>query len=358
MIRRTSFIVCGLLLLATLSACSTSRSLHRYEFTEQHMGTMFKVVLYAPDDVTADVASVDAYKRVEQLNDILSDYHATSEIRRLSDTSGSGRAVPVSEDLYRVLKRSVEVSEMSDGAFDVSVGPVIRLWRWARRHNEMPPKDSLDKAVQAVGYKHIVFDSAHQAITLTQPGMRLDVGGIAKGYACDAMLAVLRRYGVTRALIDAGGDLAFSDPPPDRDTWRIALPQLLEPGDSGGASATPPVITKDTPMRYVLLRNGAVATSGDVYQHVVIDGVRYSHIVNPKTGIGLTTPMTVTVVAPDGATADALASTVSVLGPDKGIALIDSLPDTAAFVTYIDTDGGIATRASQRWGGLKHDGDE
>ena len=276
----------------------------RFQFIRVEMAVPIKIVLYAPDAGTANRAAEAAFARIHQLNGILSDYDPTSELRRLCDTSEGGKSVPVSGELWEVLSHAQKLSERSDGAFDVTVGPVVRLWRRARRREELPPPQMLIDYLELVGYRHVRLDPKRKAVALLKPGMRLDLGGIAKGYAIDEALAALRQRGVCRALVDAGGDIALGDPPPNKPGWLIGV-AALELGEP--------------PSRYIWLSRTAIATSGDTWQYVEIGGRRYSHLVDPRTGVGLTDHSTVTVIAPDAITADGLASAVSVLGPKKGL---------------------------------------
>jgi thiamine biosynthesis lipoprotein len=297
----------------------------RFEFFQVEMAVPIKIVIYAGDEATADKAAAAAFGRIRQLNGILSDYDSESELRRLCDTS--------SEGVRHVLSRAQALSERTGGAFDVTVGPVVRLWRRARRRKVLPPPDRLEAARDLLGYRLLRLDEDRRTVELLKPGMRLDLGGIAKGYAIDEALAVLRRHGITRALVDAGGDIGLGDPPPDRPGWLIGVASL-EPNSP--------------PSRYLWLSNVAIATSGDTWQYVEIDGKRYSHLVDPRTGVGLTDHSTVTVIAEDGMTADGLASAVSVLGPEKGLKLIDQTPGTAAFILRAPK-GTAETYESSRW---------
>ncbi|MCH8961188.1 MAG: FAD:protein FMN transferase, partial [Bacteroidetes bacterium] len=168
-----------------------AQPLERYAFSRGQMGTTFNIVLYAPDSVLARRAADAAFARIDTLNQRLSDYLVDSELSRLSATAGEGRAVPVSDDLWTVLMAAQRMAEQTGGAFDVTVGPLTRLWRWAMRRNRLPPEDRLEQARKAVGYRHLVLDRAARAVGLKKPGMRLDLGGIAKGFAVDEALAVL-----------------------------------------------------------------------------------------------------------------------------------------------------------------------
>ncbi|MBI2929976.1 MAG: FAD:protein FMN transferase [Verrucomicrobia bacterium] len=282
------------------------------------MGVPFRIVLYAPDKASADVAAEAAFARIQQLNDLLSDYDQDSELSRLSQTAGQGRAVPVSDDLWRVLEAGQRMAARSKGAFDVTVGPCVSLWRKARRERKLPDPTRLAAALKSVGDEQVELDARRRTAHLLAPGMRLDLGGIAKGYAADEALKTLRRHGVTRALVSAAGDMAASDPPPGQRGWRIEVAPLDVPDAP--------------PARFVLLANRGLATSGDLFQRLEIDGTRYSHIVDPRTGIGLTDHSLVTVIARDGMTADALATSVSVLGPEKGLKLVERTPAAAAHI--------------------------
>jgi thiamine biosynthesis lipoprotein len=273
------------------------------------MGVPFRIVLYAADRPAAETAAEAAFARIAQLNDLLSDYDEDSELSRLSQTGGQDRAVTVSDDLWRVLAAGQRFARRSDGAFDVTIGPCVSLWRRARRERKLPDPARLAAARQAVGYEKLQFDSRRRAARLLVPGMKLDLGGIAKGFAVDEALKTLRRHGVTRALVSGGGDLVVGEPPPGTKGWRIEVAPLDAPGAP--------------PARFVLLRHRGLATSGDLFQHVEIDGRRYSHIVDPRTGVGLTDHSLVTVIARDGMTADALATAVSVLGPERGLKLVE-----------------------------------
>jgi thiamine biosynthesis lipoprotein len=282
------------------------------------MGVPFRIVLYAPDKETATASARGAFNRIKQLNDILSDYDDDSELSRLSRTSGQGCAVKLSDDLWRVLIEARKIAETSRGSFDVTVGPVVNLWRRARRVQRLPDSGILAEARKAVGYNNLKLDPTDRTAKLLMPNMRLDLGGIAKGYAVDEALKMLRARGVTRALIAGGGDLAAGDPPSGKKGWRIEIAPLDVPDAP--------------PARFVRIANRALATSGDVFQRVEIDGVRYSHIVDPRTGIGLFDHSLVTVIARDCTTADALATAVSVLGPKAGLKLIESTKGAAVHI--------------------------
>lgn len=302
----------ALALLGLLLGCRTADPvdaagppvLTRFEFTEPQMGVPFRMVLYAPDPARAAAAAGAAFARIAALNAVMSDYDSDSELSRLSQSGGSGRAVPLSADLWTVLARAQDLARRTDGAFDVTVGPEVILWRKARRDGAFPDAARLARARGLTGWRHLQLDSRTRTARLQVAGMRLDLGAIAKGYAVDEALRVLEAHGIDRALVSGGGDLAVSEPPPGRPGWRVDVP--------GGEG------TNALPRRSVLLRRSGLATSGDLFQHVVINGVRYSHIVDPRTGLGLTDQSQVTVIAPDCMTADSLSTAISVLGREAG----------------------------------------
>jgi thiamine biosynthesis lipoprotein len=285
----------------------TEPVLTRYEFTEPHMGTRFRIILYAPDEDTARKAATDAFARIASLNAIMSDYDNTSELMRLCAQAG-GPPVPVSAELFFVLSKAQEVSRQSGGAFDVTVGPVVKLWRLARKRRKLPDAEKLAAARALVGWQNVRLDKDKRTVQLLKAGMQLDLGGIAKGYAADEALAVVKKHGIERALVAAGGDIAVSGPPPGADGWKIAIATLPGEKDPGR----------------LILHHAAVSTSGDAEQHVEIDGKRYSHIVDPRTGIGLIGRMSATVVARHGIDADSLTKVVAVLGPEEGIKIVES----------------------------------
>jgi thiamine biosynthesis lipoprotein len=308
-------------------------SLQRFEFTEVHMAVDFRIVLYAEDDAAAKQAATAAFARIKQLDEELSDYKADSELSRLSDTAPSPQPVHVSDDLWRVLAASKRVSAQTGGAFDCTVGPVVKLWRRARRNHELPLPDALAAARESVGDQYLELDAKRQAARLLKPKMRLDLGGIAKGFAADEALAVLKKRGITRALVGGSGDIAVGDPPPGATGWRIGIAPL-EP--------------KGPPSRHVVLANAAVSTSGDSMQHVEIAGKRYSHVVDPRSGMALTDHCSVSVVAPNCTTTDGLSTGLSVMGTASALKLADQLPDVAALIVR-QPDSKQEALESARW---------
>jgi FAD:protein FMN transferase len=306
----------------------------RHEFHELHMGTRFSITLFAADGSAATNAARAAFARVRALEDAFTDYDPASELLRLC-RQPAGQPVPLSTDLFDVLRRAQHFARISAGAFDPTVGPLVQLWRRARRQRELPALERLAEARTLVGHEKLRLDPSTRTATLAVEGMRLDLGAIAKGYAADAALAVLREQGFPRAMVAAAGDIAVGDPPPGQSGWRLGIASI----DARGADLT----------RIVSLKNQAISTSGDTEQFVELGGIRYSHIVDPRTGVGLTNRIGVTVIARDATTTDALATAVSVLGVERGLTLLENLPPCAALIVSVDVNGAKTLVESRRF---------
>jgi len=313
-----------LLLAAALTGCSSP--LQRFEFTRLCMGVQTRIVLFAPEKEPAEAAAAQAFERLDQLDAIMSDYRRGSELNRLSDAAGAG-PVPVSPELCEVLSAAQEVSLASGGAFDVTVGPAVALWRQSRRTGALPDEESLARARALIGWERLSVKSRERTASLKTPGMRLDLGGIAKGYAAERAVQSLKGRGVDRCLVSLAGDVFAGDPPPHERGWRVEVR-----GEQGSG-----------PEGVLLVANEAVSTSGDTEQFVEIGGNRYSHILDPRTGLGIGARRSVTVVAPRGDWTDALATAACVLAPGSLPALLAQFPGSAA-ITQERTDAGTVIR--------------
>jgi thiamine biosynthesis lipoprotein len=332
----------GLSLAIASLAVPSQSELHRYEAVEPHMGTLVRITVYAPGEAVARDAFRFAFDRIRDLESILSDYRPDSELNQVT-RAGAGRAVPVSKDLFAVLAASQDLAEETGGAFDITQGPVIRLWREARQTTRVPDAAALRGAASRGGFRRLHLDAVHRTVTFDMAGMALDVGAIGKGYAASEALEVLEGLGVRSALVALSGDLAFSEAPPRQRGWRIGLRQ----GDAAIAGVP----------EALELTNAAVSTSGSIEQHLDIDGRRHSHIIDPSSGMGLVDDITVTVIAPHGLEADGLDTAISVLGAGRGLALIESRPGAAALIVQRvasgqRTSGGTRVLRSSRFAEL------
>ena len=333
--------IAGLLLLCLTAVPPETASQHtnsehsagglaRFEYSQVHMGTRFRVVLYGPDRDSANEAAQAAFDRIAKLDSVLSDYNPRSELSRLSAGSPSQRPINISADLWPVLHHAQRLAIQTDGAFDITAGPLTSLWRISRRSGRLPSKEELASARQATGHVHLKLDPCRQTGQLLRAGMRLDLGGIAKGYAADEGLRILANRGIVHALVAASGDIAVGAPPPGQRGWRIAIAPLRKDDGVPLSSA-----------RTLEVAHVGVSTSGEAEQHVDIGGIRYSHVVDPRTGLGLTTSSSVTVVSPNDMASDALATAVSVLGPEKGLALLNAIPGVEGLIVTTRGDKAV-----------------
>ena len=207
----------------------------------------------------------------------------------------------------RALRSRRRSAEASDGAFDVTIGPLTKLWRRARRWKELPEAEALAAARASVGYQFLRLDPKLARLRLLKPNMRLDLGGIAKGYAAEEAVKAVVGCGVSRVLVRASGDIAAADPPPGERGWRVGIA---------------PLNPDDPPKRFVEIANCGISTSGDARQHLIVNGRRYSHIIDPRTGEPVSGRSSVTVIAPRGTPRRCIGHRGLGLGPDKALALI------------------------------------
>ena len=316
-----------------LSACQCNEPVvtqsattdNQFEFSRIVMGAPCRVVFYAPSEESANESARAVFARLARIEEALSDWVPSSETRQIPSLAAV--QTTVGPDLASALSASLHYAHMTDGAFDPTIGALTKRWRAARRDGRAPDAAELLTLRARCGWQQVQFDEATHTYAARVPGLELDFGGLGQGIGADAALAVLRERGVTSALIDLSGDIAVSDAPPGRPGWNIEL---------------------DDPWHTKLeLANAAVTTSGDRFQHmdVAADGgtttaadggttTRRSHIIDPATGEPLTTRVEVVVVARTGVEADALATALSVMGPERGLALLAKLPSTSARWRY------------------------
>ncbi|BCU76370.1 FAD:protein FMN transferase [Luteolibacter sp. LG18] len=280
------------------------------------MGTRFAITTHGPDEVKAKEAAADAFAKAEEINAVASDYIADSEVLSLSKAP-PGQATVASPLLFDLLVKARHAADLTEGRFDPTIGPLTKLWRETRRRGQLPDADTLAKARAACDWHALKLDPATRGVTLEKPGMRLDLGGIAKGYAADAMFTLLRDRGFPRTCVAAGGDLRLGDPPPGETGWKVGIRSL----------------EKDKLSDEIPLANCGVSTSGDLQQFVEISGVRYSHIIDPATGLGMTRHLAVTIVAKDTTTSDSLDNAACLAEPDQAEALEKSWGAIRVIVT-------------------------
>ena len=297
----------------------------RHEFASEHMGTRFVLTLICDDAGRAATAARDAFARVAAIERALTDYDPNSEAMRVCkrNDAAPGVPIPLGDDLFRCLEASRRVAELSGGKFDPTVGPLTKLWRLSRRTQDLPDPAVLAAARAKVGTDKYSLDPAARAVTFTVPGVRLDFGGVGKGFAADEVLKLLRdKHKISQAIIAAGGDVTCGDAPPGAAGWVVTVKPL--------ANGRPP--------RRLLLANASVSTSGDLDQVALIGGVRYSHVLDPTTGLGLTGRRSVTVVARTGTLADSLTKAASVMPPAEALKLVAMIDGVEMSATVRATD--------------------
>jgi len=304
----------------------------KFVFEKPAMGSPFTISIYANDSSKAALAAASAFHCADSLNAIFSDYIDSSELNRLNATSGQNRYVPVSAALFDILEYSLEAARLSDGSYDITMGPVVKLWRKARKEKVLPNSDSLIIAMSKTGYQFIHLNKVDKTVWLEKKGMLLDVGGLGKGYVAQTALNIIQSMGFKSAMVNAGGKIAIGEAPPGREGWRIGI--------------TVPEEKEELMPQLLLLKNTSVATSGDIYQHLDINGKRYSHIIDPKTGLGITWQRNVTVIAKDGTISDWLATACSVLSEKKSFKLIKKFPGAALLISEMKDGKPVQKRSS------------
>ena len=287
------------------------------------MGTFARVVAVAADSNTAKRCAEAAFAEIEEVEKRMSYHKSDSEISELN-RDGFRRAVKVSKSTYEVLQRSIEFSKLSSGAFDVTVGPLVDLWHSAQDANSIPNDAELQQARSKVGYDKLILDANETSVRFAVEGMRVDLGGVAKGYAIDKAVEAMQKGGAVGGMVIIGGEIqCFGSPPAGQNNWRIGLqdPDKAKDGFDAG-----------TPLLVLNLTDAAVATSGHYRRFVTIGGKRYSHIVDPESGHSSEGLASVTIICPSSTDADALATAVTVMGKEKGLALIEQMPGVEAIL--------------------------
>ena len=289
----------------------------RYEYKTYKMGTEINLIFYEYDKDKATAIVDVVLKRINELERELSNYIVNSEVNKLCNQFNVD--VKVSDDLYDILSLANTISTQTEGAFDITSAPYIDLWKKAIKTKKIPTNEELLALNKRVGYQNIEFPSLKNTIRLKRKKMQIDLGGIGKGFTADQVLKTLEIYGVKSALIDVGGDLSVSSPPPKKEYWEVSFSYFDK--------------NKNEVVKKIKLKNQSVATSGDLFQYVEIDGSRYSHIVDPtNNGMALKNSYQVTVIASNGAYADGYATALSVLGIDKAKLFSKSLVDIEIFM--------------------------
>jgi len=295
------------------------------------MGTFARVVVIAEDSKTAKESIKAAFVELIKVDKLMSDYKDDSDISRINKHAFND-PVKVTQPTFEVLEKSIEFSKLSDGAFDITVGPLVDLWRRAAETNAVPTEAELSEAHSKVGYEKLILDANELSVRFAVDGMRIDLGGIAKGYAIDKAVEAMQTAGAVGAMVDIGGDIrCFGTPMQGKNFWLIGL---QDPNIAGGDTDifTQAGIQTNELLLVLQLEDNAVATSGGYRRFALINGKKYSHIINRRTGISAEGLLSVTIIAKNAVDVDALATAVSVMGLEKGLALIETIPQTEAIL--------------------------
>jgi len=319
-------IVLTLLRGAAVHAGQTAES-HQYRYM---MGTSIQVQAFGGDEATRRAAIDEAFAAFAEIDRLMSNYRDDSELTRLN-RDGARDAVAVSEPMFAVLDAARRVSAASSGAFDITVGPLVRLWGFHDKAPHIPTDVELAAVRPLVDYRGVLLDAEHRTAHFARPGVELDLGGIAKGFAVEIAGAVLRRKGLS-GFIDAGGNQYLLGTPPGKRTWTIGI---KDPD------------ARDRVLGVVETGEISVSTSSDSYNYLVANGRRYGHILDPRTLQPSTESLSATVLCRDGTLADAMSKAAFILGPKAGLVLVDSLPDMSAVIAFRKSDGSVGVAVSR-----------
>ncbi|MFH0824474.1 MAG: FAD:protein FMN transferase [Pseudomonadota bacterium] len=317
---KPAFLVSLLLPIIVLCSCEQSRSLHKSG--RLLMGTFVEVSLAGPDDAAKEAAA--AVMREIQRVEELTSFHKASALSAVNDAAGKG-PVKCDKELLAIIRRALDISRRSDGAFDPTVGPLTKMWGFSGGEPRVPEPEHIREALPKVGWHLVKVDEAAGTVELPMEGMSLDLGGIAKGYALERAVEVIARHNIPAALINAGGDItAVGEKEPGK-PWRVGV---QDPRDRRAIRAV------------VELKDRSIVTSGDYERFLIKDDRRYHHILNPKTGYPVEGIRSVTIMTSDRTIPDGLAAAVFVLGTEKGLKLAESMP--GVYCLIIDAEDRVS----------------
>lgn len=283
------------------------------------MGSSLEIEVFGPDPAACEKAVEAARAELDRLERMMTDWKPESPLMDINKAAGVA-AVPTTPELYFLIDRSLQVSALTEGAFDISFAGAGKLWNWRAPSPAVPPPEAVKASLANVGWKHVVLDPKASSVFLSKPGMRIGLGAIAPGYAGDLAMAKIRALGIKDACVNLSGDVLVSGRK-EGAPWNVAVTHPRKKGEN---------------LLVLPVSNAAVSTSGDYERYFEADGKRYCHIIDPRTGYPAELCQSVTIVAPNLAFADALATGVFVLGPEKGMALVERLEGVHAAIVAAD----------------------
>lgn len=304
---------------------------HEYRYV---MGTSVQVQAFGADEATRRAAIQEAFAAFAEIDRLMSNYRNDSELTMLNRRAAY-EPVGVSDPMFSVLEAARKVSAASRGAFDVTVGPLVRLWGFYDKVPHVPTARELAGVRPLVDYRNVLLDPEHRTVRFSRPNVEVDLGGVAKGFAVEVAANVLRRRGLG-GFIDAGGNQYLLGTPPGKRLWTVGIKDPDAPGRVMGV-----VETAET----------SVSTSADSYNFLVAGGAKYGHILDPRTLGPATDALSVTIISRDGTLADAMSKAAFILGPTAGLALVDSFPAMSAVIAYRKPDGTVGVAVSKRLAG-------
>ncbi len=313
------------LLLFILGVLHPLRTQESHTRTLKLMGSKFDITVVA-DGETKAAGYIDlAVNEIHRIEKLISSWDPESETSEINLNAGV-QPVKVSPELFDLINRALEISKITDGAFDISYASMDNIWTFDGSMTQMPSKEQIKNSVEKVGFQHILMDNDRKTVFLAKKGMKIGFGGIGKGYAADKAKALLIDQGATAGIINASGDMNTWGKQPSGKEWQVAITNPLN---------------KNKVFAVLPIKEGAVVTSGNYEKYVSFNGIRYSHIIDPRSGYPSTGIISATVFAPSAELADALATAIFVMGTEVGIDRINQLPQIECVI--IDDKGGIVT---------------
>lgn len=304
---------------------------NEYKRTEKLMGNRFEITVVAADEQFANNKIDLAIGEIKRIESLLSTYNDDSQTNQINNQAGIN-AVKVDKEVFELIERSIKISAITDGAFDISYGSIDKkLWNFDKTMTALPDDDTAKKSVQKIDYRNITLDKEKGTVFLKEKGMRIGFGGIGKGYAAEMAKKLLKKEGVTSGIVNAAGDLTTWGYQANNKPWTIGI-------------ANPNCV--NLPFSYMNVTDMAVATSGNYEKYVMINGTKYSHTINPKTGLPVTGIKSVTIISPNAEIADAMATPVTVMGIKAGLNLIDQIHHLGCII--IDDNNKIFTSKNIR----------
>ena len=317
-----SYLTVTLLVFLLLYATLNTKAPMEYSFARMQMGTVVEITVYGGDEGEIDGVVETAFQEIDRLEAIFSSYRNDSDVSKINRKAGKGEVV-VSPEVIFVVTRALEIAEKSGGAFDPTVGILGRLWSFSGEQDRpIPSREEVEGLLELVDYRQVVVDREAGGVSLERAGMEINLGGVAKGYIVGRAVEVLKEGGISRGIVKAGGDMVVFDR--DKGPFKIGIQHPRR---------------EEMLVGEISFTNEAIATSGDYERFIIRNGVRYHHILDPSTGFPARGTQEVTILSRDPTLADALSTTVFVLGPKKGMALIEAFPGVEGMI--IDEAGKI-----------------